>query len=153
MDNDQATILVEQAPDAFIFAGTDGNIVTWNEGAAQVFGFSAAEAIGQSLDIIIPERFRERHWTGYDRALAAGETKYKGEALPTRAQKSDGSTLYVELTFAIVKGADGTVLGASAIARDITERFLRDREQAGKLRDLQAELETLRAGAGSSTAT
>lgn len=136
--------IVQQAPDALIVAGPDGSIVTWNQAAERVFGYTASEAIGQSLDIIIPERFREQHWAGYHRALAAGETKYRGQSLPTRAQRHDGSSLYVELTFAVVRESGGQACGVAAIARDITERFVRDREQSAKVAALEAELNTLR---------
>ncbi|MBE0608478.1 MAG: PAS domain S-box protein, partial [Dehalococcoidia bacterium] len=95
-----AGLLVEQAPDAVIFAGTDGVIQAWNAAAAAMFGFSEAEAIGQNLDIIVPDQFREAHWKGYDRALEAGDTKYRGQSLPTRAQKANGEAFYVELSFA-----------------------------------------------------
>ena len=128
-DADLATLLHEQAPDAVIFAGTDGVIQAWNAAATALFGHSHHEALGQSLDLIIPERFREAHWTAYDKALAAGDTKYRGQALPTRSETKDGKTIYMELTFAIVKDASGTVIGALAHARDITERFLKEREQ------------------------
>jgi PAS domain S-box-containing protein len=128
-DSELLTLLSDQAPDAVIFAGTDGVIQHWNEAATRIFGYSQEEALGQSLDLIIPERFREAHWTGYDRALADGATKYSGKALPTRSERKDGTTIYVELTFAIVKDASGSVIGALAHARDITERFLREREQ------------------------
>ena len=128
-DSELLTLLSEQAPDAVIFAGTDGSIQHWNEAATRIFGHTRDEALGQSLDLIIPERFREAHWTGFDRALAEGETKYSGKALPTRSERKDGTTIYVELTFAIVKDASGSVIGALAHARDITERFLREREQ------------------------
>ncbi len=124
-----ARLLIDQAPDAVIFAGTDGVIVEWNAAAEVMFGHARAEAVGQSLDIIIPERFREQHWTGFDRALAAGDTKYRGKALPTRSMRKDGSTLYVELTFAIIKDGDGAVTGALALSRDITERYERERAQ------------------------
>src|SRR5262245_52031687 len=128
-DDELATLLVDQAPDAVIFAGTDGVIRLWNQAATALFGHERLEAIGQSLDIIIPERFRESHWRGFDRALADGTTKYRGRALPTRSARKDGTAIYVELTFAIVKDASGTVVGALAHARDITERFLRERAQ------------------------
>jgi PAS domain S-box-containing protein len=137
VDKELAATLVEQSPDALIFAGTDGMIVVWNEAAERVFGHTAAAAIGQSLDIIIPEQFRDAHWTGYDRALAAGATKYKGQALTTRAQRADGETIYVDLGFEIVKGGDGQVIGAMATARDVTERFNRDRETRRELRELR----------------
>jgi len=130
--------LLEQAPDAVIFAGTDGMIAFWNEAATRVFGHSIEAAMGQSLDIIIPEVYRDRHWTGYDRALADRETKYKGEVLPTKAMRADGAEIYVELGFAMVKNPDGSMAGAMAVARDITERFNRDRDMRRKLRELEA---------------
>ena len=137
MNQDLSRQLLDQSPDAVIFADLEGAIVEWNAAAEAIFGYSASEAIGQSLDLIVPERFRDAHWTGYNRALADGDTKYRGQALPTRSARKDGSDLYVELTFAIVKGADGTVLGALAHARDITERWEKEREQRQRLRELE----------------
>ena len=134
-------ILVGQAPDALIYADRDGVIRVWNAAAERIFGFTAEAALGQNLDIIIPETLREAHWTGYDRALAAGDTKYRGQTLPTKALKADGSTIYVELSFAIVHGADDAVVGATAQARDITERFERDRAARRRLRELQGALD------------
>jgi PAS domain S-box-containing protein len=128
-DDELAALVVDQAPDAVIFASTDGVIQLWNAAATALFGHTRADAIGKSLDIIIPERFRESHWRGFDRALADGTTKYRGRALPTRSARKDGTAIYVELTFAIVKDAAGTVIGALAHARDITERFLRERAE------------------------
>jgi len=128
-DAELATLVHEQAPDAVIFAGTDGVIRLWNAAATAMFGHTREEAVGQSLDIIIPERFRESHWRAFDRALAEGATKYTGRALPTRPARRDGTTVYVELTFAILKDASGRAIGALAHARDITERFLRERAQ------------------------
>ncbi len=141
-----AGLLVEQAPDAVIFAGNDGVIQTWNAAAAAMFGFSEAEAIGQNLDIIVPEQFRDAHWKGYDRALDAGESKYRGQSLPTRAQKANGEAFYVELSFAIVHGRDGQVIGALAHARDINDRFEKDRASRRRMRELEEELKTLREG-------
>ena len=129
--------LLEQSPHAVIFAGKDGVIQVWNAAAERVFGHKAADAVGQSLDIIIPEQFRNAHWTGYDRALEAGETKYRGQALTTRSIRADGETFYVDLGFEIVKDAAGTVIGAMATARDVTERFNRDRETRRELRELR----------------
>lgn len=139
MDQALALQLLDQSPDAVIFAGTDGVIRYWNAAATRVFGHGAEAAAGQSLDLIIPEQFREAHWTGYDRALAAGETKYAGQALATRAVRGDGETIYVELGFAIVKDRSGAVIGALATARDITERFNRDRDMRRRLRELEAQ--------------
>jgi len=140
-DTELAALLVQQAPDATIYANRDGVIEVWNTAASAMFGYGAEEALGQSLDLIIPERFREAHWKGFDRALAEGDTKYRGQALPTRSQRKDGSTIYVELTFAIVKDSSGAVIGALANARDITERFEREREQRRRLQELEAKAE------------
>lgn len=137
MDSQLEATLLEQSPDAVIYAGLDGMIVIWNAAAERVFGHTADAAIGQNLDIIIPEQFRNAHWTGYDRALAAGETKYRGQALTTRATRADGETIYVDLGFEIIKDAAGTVTGAMATARDVTERFNRDRETRRELRELR----------------
>ena len=131
--------LIEQSPDATIFADTGGVIRAWNPAAERIFGFAATEAVGQRLDIIIPESLREAHWRGFDRATSTGEMKYPGgEALPTKAVRRDGATIYVELSFGLVRGPDGAVTGAMAQARDITERFERDRATRRRLRDLEA---------------
>lgn len=137
---DTAARLFEQAPDAIIFADRDGIIRAWNATATTLFGHAPDEAVGQSLDLIVPEPFRAAHWRGYERALAEGRTQYQGKALPTRTQHRDGSTRYVELTFAIVHAADGTVCGALAHARDITERWARERAQRQRLRELEDQL-------------
>jgi PAS domain S-box-containing protein len=110
-------ILIEQAPDAIVFADNAGIISIWNTAAKKLFGFTASEALGANLNIIIPERFREAHWRGFERALANHTTKYAGQVLPTRALCSDGSQIYVELSFAIVLDPKGDVLGAIAHAR------------------------------------
>ena len=140
MNDERARLLLDQAPDAVIFADLQGTIVEWNDGAEAIFGHAALDAVGQSLDLIVPERFREAHWAGYTRALAEGETKYRGQALPTRSIRKDGADIYVELTFAIVKNADGTVIGALAHARDITQRWAKEREQRERLRELEQKL-------------
>jgi PAS domain S-box-containing protein len=132
-------LLVEQSPDGMIFADREGIVRVWNASAQRIFGFAAADAVGQDLNIIIPESLRDAHWQGYDRALAAGDTKYRGQSLPTKAVKADGSQIYVELSFAIVQDSAGEVIGALAHARDITERFERDRALRRRLRELEAQ--------------
>jgi PAS domain S-box-containing protein len=131
------TTLIRQSPDAVIFADPQGLIVQWNPAAERIFGHTSNEAVGQSLDLIVPERFREAHWTGYKRALAAGETKYSGQALPTRSVHKDRTTIYVELSFAIIHDPQGNVIGALAHARDITDRWAREREQRQRLQELE----------------
>ena len=108
--------LVEQSPDALIFADPEGNVRVWNAQAQAMFGYAAAEAIGQNLDFIIPEHLRARHWEGYARAIAAGRTRPDARPMLTRATHKDGSKLYAEFAFGIV--TDGQrVLGALATAR------------------------------------
>ena len=130
--------LIQQAPDAVILSDLDGVIRLWNAAATRVFGHTAEAAIGASLDLIVPERFREAHWAGFHRAVAAGETKYAGQVLPTRIDR-EGQRAYVELTFAIVHDTTGAVSGVLAHARDITERFERDRQQTARLAELEAQ--------------
>ncbi len=134
MHSEALVRLVAQAPDPMIFGDLEGVIRVWNEAAVRMFGHTAEEALGQSLDIIIPERFREQHWTGYDRALGERDTKYRGQLLTTRSMRKDGTTMYLELSFSIVTGDDGAALGALAHARDVTERFERERAQRAQAR-------------------
>jgi PAS domain S-box-containing protein len=137
---ERSRILTEQAPDAVIFADREGIIRAWNPAAERIFGFAGEEALGKSLDIIVPERFREAHWRGYERALEEGSTKYAGQALPTRSARKDGTTIYVELTFAIIREPTGNVIGALAHARDISERWVREREQQRRLQELEERI-------------
>jgi PAS domain S-box-containing protein len=141
-------ILIRQAPDAVVFADLEGIIREWNPAAERVFGHSREEAVGHSLDIIVPERFREAHWRGYERALSEGRTKYNGQALPTRSFRKDGSAIYVELTFAIVRDPKGGVIGALAHARDISQRRAEERKQRGRLQELEQRLREATAAEG-----
>ena len=122
----------EQAPVALIVADPEGRIAAWNRAAESLFGFPAAEVLGQSLDVIIPERLRDAHWKGFERSLASGETKYAGQVMTTRAEHKDGRRLYVELSFTMLKDAQGAVTGALAAGRDGTERYLAERARRAK---------------------
>ncbi len=116
--------ILRDVPDALIYADAEGVIRAWNAGAEALFGFSAAEALGASLDIIIPERLREPHWVAYRRAMARGATRGGAEVRTTRGTHKDGRKLYVDMSFGVVKHDDGRVLGSVAMARDATERYL-----------------------------
>ena len=122
--------IVEQAPDAIILADRDGLIRIWNHGAETIFGHSAAEVLGSSLDVIVPERFRSAHWEGFRRAIDSGLTKYGNRVLTTRSVHKDGSKLYVDLSFGLVRDDTGTVTGALAIGRDCTDRHVSVAERA-----------------------
>ena len=135
--------LVEQVADAIIFADREGRILVWNAGAEAVFGYSAGEVLGRHLDVVIPERFRGAHWVAFDRAVAAGEIRHGREAMTTRSARKDGADLYVDLSFALVKDDAGEVLGAVAVARDITGRYMEERESRRRLAELEAEVKAL----------
>lgn len=128
LSSDLALRLVQQAPDGIIFADSSGTIRFWNAAAERIFGFAARDAVGANLDIIIPEDLREAHWRGFEAALANRQTKHNGKALPTRATRADGARIYVELSFAVILDAHGDALGALAQARDITERYTKERK-------------------------
>ena len=119
--------IVAQAGDALIFADHEGVIRVWNAAASRVFGFSAEEALGQSLDLIIPEKLREAHWRGFDQAMTTGQMRLGGAPTVTRGQSKSGERLYVEMTFALVRATGGEAIGSVAIARNVTARVERER--------------------------
>ncbi len=119
-------LIVEQTADAIIYSDRQGMIERWNAAATAMFGYAAAEAIGQSLDLIIPEHLRAAHWRGFDAAMASGTTRLHGRPTLTRAQHKSGSKLYVEMSFALVVDLAGVVLGSVAMVRDVTERMERE---------------------------
>ena len=113
--------VLEQGPDALIFADREGVIRIWNARAQALFGYAAGEAIGKSLDLIIPEHLRAAHWRGYHQAIAAGRTRLSGRPMRTRGTRQDGGKVYVELSFAIVTDPSLGVLGAVATGRASAE--------------------------------
>lgn len=117
--------LLDQVADAVIYADR----ARWNRASVAMFGFSSEEALGQRLDLIIPEHLRASHWRGFDAAKSTGVMKLQGRPTLTRALHKSGRKLYVEMTFALVKG-DDDVLGSVAMARDVTERIERERSAA-----------------------
>ena len=114
--------ILEQLPDAAIYAEISGTIALWNGAAAALFGHSAAEAVGQSLDLIIPEHLQKAHWAGFEKAVTSGVMRLQGRPTLTRAKHRSGRKLYVEITFGLIRRPDGAVQGAIAVARDVTER-------------------------------
>lgn len=117
------TMLREMA-DAVIYSDASGQIRFWNAGATRIFGFSEAEAIGQNLDIIIPESLRRRHWVGYHQTVRTGETRYgAGDLLAVPAIRKDGSRISIEFTIVPFRDASGAMEGIAAVLRDVTARF------------------------------
>ena len=129
--------IVAGAPDAIIFADADGIIRLWNPGAETVFGYGADEAIGQSLDLIVPERQRGRHWEGYRRVMQTGVTRYGRDLLKVPAVRKDGSRISVEFTVVLVRSETGAIAGIGAILRDVTERWQQERALKERLASLE----------------
>ncbi|WP_063686423.1 PAS domain S-box protein [Bradyrhizobium stylosanthis] len=119
--------ILDDVADALIYSDRAGTITRWNRASAALFGFAADEALGQNLDLIIPEHLRAAHWKGFEAALASGTMKLAGKPTLTRALHKSGRKLYIEMTFALVRDAGGAVQGSVAMARDVTERVERDR--------------------------
>ncbi|MCA8928257.1 MAG: PAS domain-containing protein [Alphaproteobacteria bacterium] len=116
--------LMDDLPDAVIYSDADGTIQFWNAGATRIFGFTEAEALGRSLDIIIPERLRERHWQGYRKTMETGQSSHEpDEILSVPAMNKAGDKLSIQFTIAAVKGEDGRVWGVVALLRDATATF------------------------------
>jgi PAS domain S-box-containing protein len=116
--------LLQMMSDAIIASDRDGKITFWNPGAERIFGFSRTEAIGQSLDLIIPERLRARHWAGYIEMMHTGESRYgHGDLLSVPALRKDGTRLSIEFTILPLKDEAGAMTGMAAILRDVTARF------------------------------
>jgi PAS domain S-box-containing protein len=133
--------IVDGSPDAIILGDPEGIIRLWNAGAETIFGYTAQEAIGQSMDIIIPERLRARHWDGYNKTMITGTSRYgAGDLLAVPAIRKDGSSISIEFTIQMLKDADGHILGPVAIIRDVTKRFKRDKELAKRLKELEAKV-------------
>jgi PAS domain S-box-containing protein len=129
--------ILDLAPDAIMFADREGIIRLWNKGAERIFGCSAEQALGQSLDLIIPEKLRARHWEGYHKTMATGETRYGTEMLAVPAMHHNGSRISTEFSIVMPLDDAGQPFGVAAIMRDITERH----QEEKKLRERLAELE------------
>ncbi len=129
--------IVEENSDAILFADREGIIRLWNKGAEAMFGYTAAEAEGNSLDLIIPENLRGRHWEGYHKVMGSGETRYGTELLSAPGIRRDGTRLSLEFSMVIVRDEDGSVLGTGAIIRDITARWLKEKALKERLKALE----------------
>jgi PAS domain S-box-containing protein len=122
------------ASDAIIASDQDGVIHFWNQGAERIFGYASSEAVGQSLDIIVPPDFRQRHWDGYRRVMQTGESHYsRGDLLSVPAIRKDGTRISVEFSIVPLKNHEGRVDGMAAIMRDVTKRH-------DEMRALKAQL-------------
>jgi PAS domain S-box-containing protein len=131
--------IVEDNPIAILFADRDGKIRFWNAGAEAMFGYTAEEALGQSLDLIVPERQRARHWEGWVRVMASGVTKYGRDVLAVPALRKDGSRISIEFNIILLRAPSGEILGAAAMVQDVTARWQKQKEMNARLAALEAK--------------
>ena len=134
-----AGYIVKTSSDAVMFADRKGIIRLWNSGAEKMFGFSAEEVIGQSLDLIIPKNLRGRHWDGYGRVMESGSSRYSADLLSAPALRKDGSRISTEFSMVMVKDDAGVMLGVAAVIRDVSARWQREKELKERIKTLEAE--------------
>ena len=136
---DAVAAAVLHGSDAIIACDPDGIIRFWNGGAVRIFGFAASETIGQSLDIIIPERLRARHWDGYRRTIRTGQSRYgDGALLSVPGQRKDGAPLSIEFTIVTMTDGQNRIAGIVAVMRDATARFAEMKALRQQLRNISA---------------
>ena len=131
--------IVDQSSIAIVFGDRQGVIRLWNAGAEAMFGWTAAEALGQSMDMIIPEKHRARHWEGYDKVMESGVTKYGRSVLAVPALTKDGRRISIEFNVVLVKDAEGRVLGVAATMQDVTARWERDKTLRARVAELEGK--------------
>ena len=135
---------VDNAPDAIVLSDDKGIIRYWNKGAEIILGYSTAEAVGQSLDLFIPEKLRSRHWDGYYRVMQSGETKYLTDLLFSPGIRKDGSQVSLEFSMTLLKDEQGVMQGCAAIMRDVTVRWQREKQLKTKLAECEAKIDSVR---------
>ena len=137
--NVDLTQLVAGAGDAIMVCDAKGAITLWNQSAERIFGFTEVEALGQSLDLIIPQRQRQRHWDGYHKTMETAVTKYGADVLRVPALHKEGHTLSIAFTVSMIFSADKKVSGIVAIVRDETARFAEERELRKRLVEMEVK--------------
>lgn len=129
MDEASIAAAILSGPDAIIAADRDGVVTFWNAGAQRIFGFTAEQAVGESLDLIIPKRLRARHWAGWKQVMATGQSRYgAGDLLAVPALRQDGARISVEFTIHPLRDENGDMAGFAATLRDVTTRFEETRQ-------------------------
>ncbi len=131
--------LIAAIGDAIIVADVQGAITLWNPAAERMFGFSRDEALGKSLDLIIPERLQQRHWDGYHKTMETGQTRYGHDLLRVPAVHKDGRALSIAFTVALLYSRQHEVSGIAAVIRDETQRFQEERSLRKRLAELEAQ--------------
>ena len=132
--------LVAAVGDAIVASDASGAMTLWNPAAERMFGFTEQEALGQSLDLIIPQRQQQRHWDGYHKTMETGVTKYGNDVLRVPAVHKDGHTLSIAFTVALLHAPDGNVSAIVAVIRDESSRFAEDRVMRKRLTELESQI-------------
>ena len=132
--------LVESIGDAVVVSDPKGLITLWNAAAERMFGFSETDALGKSLDLIVPQKLQHRHWEGYEKTMQTGQTKYGTDLLRVPAVHKDGRALSIAFTVALLHGADNKVSGIAAVIRDETTRFTEERNLRKRVTELEGQL-------------
>jgi PAS domain S-box-containing protein len=130
--------ILENSPMAILFADREGKIRLWNSGAETMFGYTEKEALGQSLDLIVPERQRARHWEGWVKVMATGVTKYGRDPLAVPAMRKDSSRISIEFNVVLVRAESGELVGVAAMVQDVTARWQKQKETSARLAALEA---------------
>ncbi|HKT97716.1 MAG TPA: PAS domain S-box protein [Paraburkholderia sp.] len=131
--------LADAIGDAIVISDAAGDITYWNPAATRMFGYTRDEAFGKTLDLIIPERLRGRHWDGYHKTMATGQTRYGNDVLRVPAVDKDGRALSIAFTVALLHGQQGEVTGIVAVIRDETARFQEERNLRKRITELEAQ--------------
>ena len=132
--------LVASVGDGIMAADAQGLIILWNPACQRLFGFTEAEALGKSLDLIIPQRQQKPHWDGYHRTMATGKTKYGNDVLRVPAVHKDGHTLSIAFTVSMLYKADGAVCAIVAVIRDESVKFAEERNLRKRIMELESQL-------------
>lgn len=132
--------ILDGSPDAVLICDRAGIVRYWNAAAERVFGFTATDALGASMNLIIPERLRVRHWAGWEATMATGVTRYgAGQLLAVPALHKDGRQISIEFSIQLLKAADRRIEWVVAIVRDVTDRFRREKDLRVQLNAVQAK--------------
>jgi PAS domain S-box-containing protein len=131
--------IVEESPIGILYADREGKIRYWNSGSEIIFGFTSEEALGQSLDIIVPEKQRGRHWEGWTRVMATGVTKYGRDVLSVPAMRKDGGRISIEFNVVLIRSEAGELQGVAAMVQDVTARWQQQKELRARLAALEAK--------------
>lgn len=134
---DLAARLVAACGDAIVVADPRGRILLWNSGAEAMFGYLPAEALGHTLDLIIPEGLRARHWEGYNETMRTGVTRYANDLLAVPGVRRDGSRISLEFRVTLLADANDQPGAIAAVIRDVTQRRLTDKGLQEELRRLR----------------